>query len=428
MADTPKSRELLAASDRARSLLDTMGQDLINSLPATVQPKRFKAAFVNLAVHNPSIFTCTADSLRSSLLKCAVDGLVPDGRLAAIVAFKTKTPDGKWLSIAQYIPMYQGLISRARELGETFSVTANVVYQNDVFDVDEADPQQTTHKRPPLNQDRGQIVGAYAIFRTEGGKVIHREVMDLKELMKVQNMSRAKEGPWKTWPDQMMRKTPIRRGSKYIPMSAELRQIIERDDEFNPPEDNGADDETNYNPLTGKTAGKVIELRPTPTAETSPVTPGMTEKSEQSRPTVEEPSSGGAAPTEEVIADDGGNPPAPQAELGLEQPAPAKEKPVAQAKPPAKPPAAKSAMPPRDYAVKLLHEYTNALSALVTAADVTKRSSDFWNAVDSGFPEGNKLGNYAGEIFEAQMARVQGKGSPAEVDAVVKKFVAERAW
>lgn len=408
----------IAIRDRAVGLIDALGQDLINSLPSTVNPTRFTTAFVNLAVHNPSIFLCTADSLRRSLLKCAADGLVPDGRLAAIVSYNVKNKDGKWEQTAQYIPMYQGLISRARELGEMFSVTANLVYQHDVFQVDESDPEQTVHKRPPLNQDRGAVVGAYVIFRDNEKRVIHREIMDLKALQKTQAVSRAKDGPWKTWTEEMMRKTVIRRGAKYIPMSAELRTIVERDDELADLGGNGAEAApSDYNPLTGK----VIEHEPAigpAEAPASVVRPS--EEPKQSRPAAdapEEPSGGGgAAPT--VAEDDGSNPPAPQAEMPLEAPPP----PQQVAKKEAKPGAA------RDKALSILHKYTAELFGLVTQAEVRDRSNKFWDSQPQGFPDGTKLGNYATEIFQAHMARVQGKGSPGEVDAIVKRFEAEVQW
>src|SRR5689334_13423735 len=108
----PESKEEIARG-RAMMIVEQLGDDLINSLPTSIKADRFKAAFVNLAVHNPDIFKCTQESIRSSIIKCANDGLVPDGRLAAIVQYNTKSKDGKWYPVAQYIPMVQGIISRA---------------------------------------------------------------------------------------------------------------------------------------------------------------------------------------------------------------------------------------------------------------------------------------------------------------------------
>ena len=43
-------------------------------------------------------------------------------------------------------------------------------------------------------------------------------------------------GPWKQWPDQMWRKTAIRRLSKYLPLDADMEKIMRRDDEADKPE------------------------------------------------------------------------------------------------------------------------------------------------------------------------------------------------
>lgn len=204
--------------------------EIQSNLGSAFPVEKFKAALVTAVAQNPDIFNCETNSIRLALLKCAQDGLVPDNRLAALVPFKDNKRN---LLLAQYIPMVQGIIQRARDLGEVFSVTANTVHANDEFVIDETDIERMSHVRPKLNTPRGEIIGAYAIFRAPNGRVIHREIMDRDQIDKTRAVSRAKNSPaWSEWFGEMARKTVIRRGVKYVAMSPALRQIVEREDEY----------------------------------------------------------------------------------------------------------------------------------------------------------------------------------------------------
>jgi phage RecT family recombinase len=219
-----------SSRDRAEAFLAPIMNEIKAGLPATITPERFQAAFVTALAKDPNIGTCDPSSVRMALLQCAADGLVPDGRRAALVVFNDSRAGKK---VCQYIPMVQGIIARARELGEILSVTANVVFAYDVFEVDETDPSATKHVRKSLSEDRGAPVGAYVIFRDDNGRVVHREIMTKREIEAARAVSRAKNSPaWSIWADEMWRKTVIRRGSKYVPMSDSLRAIIEREDQY----------------------------------------------------------------------------------------------------------------------------------------------------------------------------------------------------
>jgi phage RecT family recombinase len=223
-----------AVATLAESAIDAfwtpVAHDLETALPPTVDARRFQSAIIIAIQTEPKILKCDPASVRNALMKCASDGLVPDGRSSALVPFYDS--EAKCLK-AQYIPMVQGIRTRARELGDILSINAQCVYANDTFVVDESDISQTEHKRPmPLGSPRGDIVGAYAIFKDGQGRVIHREIMDLAEINKIRCFSKAKNSPaWTQWFSEMARKTVIRRGSKSCPMSDALRRIIECEDE-----------------------------------------------------------------------------------------------------------------------------------------------------------------------------------------------------
>jgi recombination protein RecT len=165
-------------------------------------------------------------SLYNAIIRAASDGLVPDGREGALVAFNTK--DGKMI---QWMPMITGLIKRIAECGVT--VESQIICQNDLFDVAFGDDAKIIHKPAKLGLQRGSLIGAYAIARLPGGAIM-REVMDREQLESVRAVSRSAEsGPWASFFDEMCRKTVLRRLIKRVPITdARVQEVIARDDEL----------------------------------------------------------------------------------------------------------------------------------------------------------------------------------------------------
>ena len=244
--EAPKEKKSLAVA--AKEVLAPAMSEILKALPQSLKPEKFEAAFITAAINNPEILRCSAGSLRASLLKAAADGQLPDGRHAALVPHYNSK---KGFSEATYIPMVKGIVNKAAALGGVNSITAEVVYENDTLSMNLADPAKTEHTFPGFNMDRGEVVGAYAIFRTKDGQVVHREIMTKDDIEKARNVSRMKSGTvWTKWYTEMVRKTVIRRGSKYVAMAPELATIIQRDDDhvdFGPRET-----EEGWNPLEDK--------------------------------------------------------------------------------------------------------------------------------------------------------------------------------
>lgn len=126
---------------------------------------------------------------------------------------------------------YRGLISLARRSGEITSINAEIVYENDTFDLVLGVAPQVTHK-PMLDGPRGEPKLAYMVANFKDGGH-HFEWMTMEEIMSIKARSSAvqsgKKTPWDTDRDEMIRKTVIRRGWKYLPMSIEMQtaQLIE---------------------------------------------------------------------------------------------------------------------------------------------------------------------------------------------------------
>lgn len=228
-----------------QSELNDRHDDLANLLPANVKVERFKSAAVAAAKHNPDLLFADKRSLFNALTKAAQDGLLPDGREAHIAIYSTKV-QGKnggqdtWVKMAQYNPMVYGIRKRAMELGGII-VDAQVVHKADTFKRVQGDAPQIIHEPADLDADRGPMVGVYAIFKKDG-VILHREVMNAKEVEDVRAQSKAKDSlMWTKFATEGWRKSVIRRGIKTVPVSEDFERIVRRDDEhFDFSHDNGA--------------------------------------------------------------------------------------------------------------------------------------------------------------------------------------------
>ncbi len=207
-----------AQAERHQAFLKARYKQITKWVRYGVQPE----ALVRFTLHdmatNAKLRECTPESILIGLLACAASGLEP-GALkgeAYLVPFRNKG-----VMQATYIPGWKGLVKQVRRSREVVGITANIVRENDLFDIDEGTANTVIHK-PLLRGERGDVIGAYAIARTVGG---HNEIewMDRADLDKIRDMAtkRGESFAWSDWPDQMARKTPIRRLCKRLPMGAD---------------------------------------------------------------------------------------------------------------------------------------------------------------------------------------------------------------
>ena len=207
--------------DAMRGTLTKMTAEFKAALPPQIPVDKFIRTTLTAVQMNPKLLDGDRRSLLGSCMKAAQDGLMCDGREAALVMFKDQV---------QYMPMVGGILKKLRNSGELASISANVVYDKDHFEYELGDNEQITHK-PYLGGDRGKPIAVYAIVKTKDD-AIYREVMSVSEVEKVRAVNRASSsGPWVQWWDEMARKTVIRRIAKRLPSSADLEQVLEHDNE-----------------------------------------------------------------------------------------------------------------------------------------------------------------------------------------------------
>jgi len=208
-----------------RNTLTRMQPEFTAALPPQIPVEKFVRTVITVVQMNPLHLDADRRSLLGACMKAAQDGLLLDGREAALVPF-----NGKGGRAVQYMPMIAGILKKIRNSGELASISANVVYQRDQFDYELGDEERIKHK-PHLGDDRGAPVAVYAIARTKDNAV-YREVMSVGEVEKIRRASRAANaGPWVDHWGEMARKTVIKRLAKRLPSSTDLDQVIASDNE-----------------------------------------------------------------------------------------------------------------------------------------------------------------------------------------------------
>jgi recombination protein RecT len=220
--------------------LDAYTPNLKDALPADIPVERFKRVLVTAVSTNPELLYADRRSLFNAAMRCAVDGLLPDGRQAALVVFRTDVKQRdpqtgidhiRKIDAATYMPMVAGLRERMRKSGEVASAYAEAVFEKDHFRYALGDNAIIEHEPPPLGVSRGAVIGAYAIIRLRNGEVI-RDVLDRSMIEAARNVSRAKNSPmWTNFYWEGAKKTALRRAAKQAPFSSELRRVLDREDE-----------------------------------------------------------------------------------------------------------------------------------------------------------------------------------------------------
>lgn len=216
------------------------------ALPAHITPDKFQRTILTAIASNPQLIEANRRSFWNSIMKCAQDGLLPDGREAAFVVFTVNAGNfnaPKWEKHVQYMPMAYGLRKKILQSGEIADITTAVVYRqeydNGRFSYEEGTNRHLMHK-PDLTADVSDddIVAAYSVATLKDGSKSF-EVMSRREIDRVRQKSQTgavgktdkngkpiqAKGPWAEWYSEMARKSVMRRHSKYLPMSSDIADV-----------------------------------------------------------------------------------------------------------------------------------------------------------------------------------------------------------
>lgn len=188
-------------------------------LPDTVPYRRFVQVAKTAVRATPDLVKADQGSLFGSIIRCAQDGLMPDGREAALVAYGDKV---------SYLPMIGGLRKRLAEYGWTLKT--RVVYANDEFDYSE-EPQVIRHVPVRPGVERGDRIAAYAVATHRDGRRL--QIVLYADEIEKRKAKASSKNVWNEWPDAMWEKSAGHAIFDEIPQAERDRMTL--------PSDNGAD-------------------------------------------------------------------------------------------------------------------------------------------------------------------------------------------
>ncbi len=182
--------------------------------------KEFATRVALIARDNNALKTAierNPDSFLSAYLASASLDLMPNTpeQLAFIIPYGDKV---------QFQTGYRGLIKIARRSGEIKTISAELVFEGDMFDVLFGTERKIVHK-PSFDVDRtdySKVTHAYATALLTNGETVFT-VMTRSELDKIQRTvkSSSTDSPWKQWPERQAIKTVVKRFAQFLPSSTE---------------------------------------------------------------------------------------------------------------------------------------------------------------------------------------------------------------
>jgi len=207
--------------EEVKQNLTRMQTDFKMVLPPQISPEKFVRVAMTAAQNTPDLLNANRSSFYNACIKCAQDGLIPDGNEATLTVFK---------GMVIYIPMIRGVLKKVRNSGELGTVDAQVVYSNDEYEswLDEKG-QHFKHKKSL--GDRGEPVLTYAYALTKDGAIYFEEISE-EQMAKIEAIAKTShvwKGPFR---DEMKRKSALHRLSKRLPMSTDLENVIARDEDM----------------------------------------------------------------------------------------------------------------------------------------------------------------------------------------------------
>lgn len=228
--------------EKVESLIrsDKFNQEVCKALPKHLPPDRFVRSVLVAIQKTPKLRQCSVDSIFSACLQLSALGLEANGRSAHLIPYGNECR-----------PMvdYKGLVEMAYRSGDVLSIHADLICENDIFkyNLGEIQSHEIDWKAP-----RGEAYAVYALARMKSG-VVASAVMSKDEVETIRKASPGGNGDiWRKHWGEMAKKTVFKRLSKWLPLSADIRDAAAIDDDIE-------DDFVPKTTDTGTTRRKPIE-------------------------------------------------------------------------------------------------------------------------------------------------------------------------
>lgn len=207
--------------------IKTMQGEIAKALPSVLTPERFTRITLSALSTNPTLAATTPKSFLGAMMTAAQLGVEPNTPLgqAYLIPYRNHGT-----LECQFQLGYKGLIDLAYRSGQIKTIQAQVVHENDVFEVTYGTDNSLLFK-PKLDGDAGKAISVWAMFQTKDGGYGY-EVMSMDAVREfAKKYSKAySNGPWQTNFEEMAKKTVLKKTLKYAPLSSDFKRGLSADE------------------------------------------------------------------------------------------------------------------------------------------------------------------------------------------------------
>jgi recombination protein RecT len=194
-------------------------EQIARALPKHHDAERFCRIAITATTRTPKLMECTPASVMKCLLDLSAMGLEPDGRRAHLIPYGTE---------CTLIIDYKGTVELVRRDPSVEDVQCITIRENDAAEWVNG---EMIHKIDPKS-DRGEVVCTYTRIKWKSGAVSVGEPFSKADAEHAKKSSKtSSSGPWKDHYTEMWKKSNIKRDSKMWPLSPEIRDALDKDDE-----------------------------------------------------------------------------------------------------------------------------------------------------------------------------------------------------
>lgn len=227
-AESTKGETKLTKSMSIADLIKAMEPEIKKALPEVITPERFTRMALSALNTTPKLRECTPMSFLAALMNAAQLGLEPNTPLgqAYLIPY-----NNKGVMECQFQIGYKGLIDLSYRNPQMQIISAQAVYENDVFEYELGLNPKLEHR--PALEDRGEVHLFYGMFKLVNGgygfEVMSKTAMDAyaREYSKAFDSSFS---PWKNNYIGMAKKTVIKQALKYAPLKTDFRKALSNDE------------------------------------------------------------------------------------------------------------------------------------------------------------------------------------------------------
>lgn len=221
---TAQNKETTVVEKKPKTIFDVIqagAKQFATALPKHINTDRFVRIAITTIRQNPKLAQCSQESLLGALMVSAQLGLEP-GTLGQCYLI----PYGRE---CQFQIGYKGMIELLRRSGQLKDIYAYSVYENDDFEITYGLDRNLIHK--PNLANKGDFLGCYCVA------ILKDDTRAFEYMTKEEIEAHAKKfsktfgnGPWKTDFEAMAHKTVVKKMLKWLPLSVEFLENIEKDD------------------------------------------------------------------------------------------------------------------------------------------------------------------------------------------------------